>query len=157
MRLTKKAEYAIRAMVDLAANDIGRPVKAKDVAARQDIPQEFLAHVVSELKGAGLIRTVRGNSGGIFLNNNPSEITVRHVVEVIEGPIALNDCLLGERGCARKSSCPLHGMWHEAQTKMLSVLEATTLAELAGLKKPAIQTAANENAGRISNEMEIDV
>ncbi|PIX51604.1 Rrf2 family transcriptional regulator, partial [Candidatus Aquicultor secundus] len=95
MQLTRRAEYGIRAMVDLAANSESQPVMSKDIAARQDIPVKFLVQIVPDLKSAGLIYTVRGNGGGIYLGKRPVEINLRQIVEAIEGPIALNQCLLG--------------------------------------------------------------
>lgn len=156
MQLTRRAEYAIRAMVDLAANGESQPVMSKDIAARQGIPIKFLVQIIPDLKSAGLIYTVRGNGGGVYLSKRPEEVTLKQLVEAIEGPIALNQCLLGENGCARKSGCSIHEVWRTAQSQMLAVLESTTLARLTETKKAPATSHVVEDAIRISNETGIE-
>ncbi|OIO87868.1 MAG: AsnC family transcriptional regulator [Candidatus Aquicultor secundus] len=157
MQLTRRAEYGIRAMVDLAANSESQPIMSKDIAARQDIPVKFLVQIVPDLKSAGLIYTVRGNGGGIYLGKRPVEINLRQIVEAIEGPIALNQCLLGENGCTRKPGCAIHDVWRQAQSQMLSVLESTTLARLVETKKAPQTTHVVDSVIRVSNETEVEV
>ncbi len=157
MQLTRRAEYGIRAMVDLAANSESQPVMSKDVAVRQDIPIKFLIQIIPDLKSAGLIYTVRGNGGGIYLAKQTAEINLRQIVEAIEGPIALNQCLLGENGCARKPGCSVHDVWRQAQSQMLSVLESTTLARLAETKKAPQVPRVTDRVLRVSNETEVEV
>ncbi|MCL6472290.1 MAG: Rrf2 family transcriptional regulator [Firmicutes bacterium] len=156
MRLTRKAEYAIRAMVDLATNYNQQPVMSKEIAVRQDIPVKFLIQIIPDLKSSGLIHTSRGNGGGIYLAKKPSEINIKHIVEAIEGPIALNNCLTGDSACSRKQSCSLHKVWRLAQEQMVSVLESTTLAALTLKRIPAADGLTDSNS-QVSNETEIDV
>ncbi len=157
MQLTRKAEYAIRAMVDLATNYHRQPVMSKDIAARQDIPEKFLVQIIPDLKNTGLIHTVRGNSGGIYLGKRPPEINLRQIVEAIEGPIAINHCLAGDDSCSRRPGCAIYKVWQKAQGQMLAVLESTSLATLAVSKMPPAEAQMPEGAGRVSNEIEIDV
>jgi Rrf2 family protein len=156
MKLTRKAEYAIRAMVDIASRSGEARVTAKEIALRQDIPPVFLTQVIGELKNSGLLNTTKGAGGGITLGITPARINVREIIEAIEGPIALNDCLMGENGCARKSSCQIHDMWSQAQAKMVSVLESTSLADLISSKKRAADPALGPGT-KVSNEVEIEV
>lgn len=156
LQLTRRAEYAIRAMVDLAANYDDQPVMSRKIASRQDIPLKFLIQIIPDLRSAGLIHTVRGSGGGIFMSKKPTEINIRQIVEAIEGPISLNQCLTGEKGCSRKSHCSIHGMWRLAQDRMVSVLESTTLSELTaskGIRKEEIPPVLVP----IDNETEIEV
>lgn len=156
MKLTRKAEYAIRAMVDVATHQGSGRVTAKEVAARQDVPPVFLTQVIGELKNSGLLSTSKGAGGGIALNTDPARINVRQIIQAIEGPIALNDCLLGETGCSRKPTCQIHDMWAQAQAKMLSVLDATTLADLISSRDKT--SGAIPAAGtKVSNEVEVEV
>lgn len=131
MQLTRRAEYAIRALLDLTLHQNEQPVMSKQIAARQDIPIKFLFQIIPELKSAGLIVTTRGNGGGIYMNRRPDNVNIRQIVEAIEGPFAINKCLIGRDSCNRKPSCPLHKVWQDAQESMLAVLESTTLAGLA--------------------------
>lgn len=156
MQLTRRTDYAIRAMLDLAANYDNQPVMSKEIAERQDIPLKFLSQIVAELRGDGLVQTVRGSGGGIYLAKKPHEVNIRQIVEAIEGPIALNLCLTGEDGCERRPGCSVHKVWRLAQDQMLAVLESTNLARLVEPKK-AKSGKRGERAGRIANEMEIEV
>jgi Rrf2 family protein len=131
LQLTRRAEYAIRALLDLTLHQHEQPVMSKQIAARQGVPIKFLFQIIPDLKEAGLIVTTRGNGGGIYLNKQPNTITIRQIVEAIEGPFAINQCLIGKDSCERKPSCPLHNVWKEAQEGMLKVLESTSLADLA--------------------------
>jgi Rrf2 family protein len=130
LQLTRRAEYAIRALLDITLHQNEQPIMSKHIAARQDVPIKFLFQIIPDLKGAGLIVTTRGNGGGIYLNKKPSEVTVRQIVEAIEGPFAINQCLIGRNSCSRKPACPLHDVWRKAQEGMLAVLESTTLESL---------------------------
>ncbi|HEY3374965.1 MAG TPA: Rrf2 family transcriptional regulator [Candidatus Aquicultor sp.] len=156
MRLTKKAEYATRTMLELAKHYGGRPVMAKDIAVRQDIPQKFLTQVIVELKGAGLVGTIRGTGGGTFLSVAPHRVNLRQIVEVFEGPIALNECLHSKNDCSHAGACPMYDVWRLAQAKMLSVLESTTLADLIS-KQDGAAVDHTTSAPRISNEIEVEV
>jgi len=157
MRLTRKAEYAIRAMVDLAANYHTQPVMSKEIAARQDIPANFLIQIIPELKSSGLIHTARGNGGGIYLSKEPSEVSMKDIIEAIEGPIALNQCLAGDNHCSRKPTCPAHVAWNLAQIQMLSVLEATTLSTLTGSMTNPARGRSSNHENKVGNEVEIEI
>ncbi|MEW5705334.1 MAG: Rrf2 family transcriptional regulator [Actinomycetota bacterium] len=157
MNISRKAEYAIRAMVDLAINYEQQPILSKDIAKRQDIPQKFLVQIIPSLKSSGLVSTVRGAGGGIYLGKRPDEINIRQIIEAIEGPIALNHCLIGATGCHRKPTCPIHRTWQSAQDKMLSVLESTTLSRVTDLNKKEQGRQPVGNIGKLGNEIEVEV
>ena len=88
VRISAKADYAVRAMAELAASPPGQPVKAEALAASQDIPRNFLDNILSELRAAGLVRTLRGPEGGRCSVGRPSEITLAEVLRAVEGPLA---------------------------------------------------------------------
>ena len=89
VRITAKADYAVRAAVELAAaEDDARPIKGEQLARRQGIPHNFLENILTELRRAGLIRTRRGADGGYQLARRASEITVADVLRAVEGPLA---------------------------------------------------------------------
>ncbi|MCL4499636.1 MAG: Rrf2 family transcriptional regulator [Chloroflexi bacterium] len=131
MQLTRRAEYSIRTAVYLATQPFGKLVLSKEVAKRQDIPANFMVHVVGDLVRAGIVRATRGIGGGLTLARPAGEITIRQIVEASEGPIALNKCLLGHEACERRSGCAVANVWERAQAGMVEVLEATTLEGLA--------------------------
>ncbi len=86
MRVSAKADYAVRAAVELAAADEGAPVKGERLATSQDIPLQFLEHILLELKHQGLVRARRGAKGGYWLARPAEEVTVADVVRAVEGP-----------------------------------------------------------------------
>lgn len=131
MRLTRRGEYAVRAMLELAWSSDGSLVRSHDIAERQDIPPKFLPQIVNDLARAGLIATVRGAAGGVRLARPASGISVAEIVEVAEGPLALNECLLADDVCERKERCPVAPVWGKAQQALLDVLGSTTLEQLA--------------------------
>src|SRR5881394_1478248 len=88
MRITAKADYAVRAALELAAAPEGEPVKGERLAEAQDIPLQFLEHILLELKHARLVRARRGARGGYWLARPPEEITLASVIRAVEGPLA---------------------------------------------------------------------
>lgn len=132
MRLTRRGEYALRAALDLASLEEGRLARSQDIADRQDIPPKFLPQIINALAHADLIETVRGAAGGVRLAKPASEITVGAIVEIIDGPVALNECVVAGRPCGRRKGCTLAPVWDRAQAAMMEVLTSATLADLQG-------------------------
>ena len=94
------------------------------------MPESFLAKIFQSLTRAGLVTSHRGARGGFSLARAADEITVRDVVEAIDGPISLNACVLWPEECQRSSGCPMHAVWERAQERMMSVLGDVTVDEL---------------------------
>src|SRR5881628_1076906 len=88
MRISAKADYAVRAALELAAAPDGEPVKGEKLAEAQDIPLQFLEHILLELKHAGIVRARRGARGGYWLAKPPDDVTIADVIRAVEGPIA---------------------------------------------------------------------
>ena len=128
--ISRAAEYAVRAMLDVAATDNKEVARTREVAEHQGIPKVFLPKIVQRLVQAGLLRAHRGPSGGIVLSKPAREISLRQIIEAIDGPIALNNCLIMPGECPRESICPIHEVWVEAQEDLLSSLEGMSLAHL---------------------------
>jgi Rrf2 family protein len=131
LQLTRGGEYAIRAMTYLTKRPVGEISSLHEVGVEQDIPESFLAKIFQRLVHAGLVVSQRGAHGGFSLARLPSEITVREVVEAVDGPIALNGCVLWPEDCRRSGDCRMHEVWMLAQERMMDVLGQVTLAELA--------------------------
>lgn len=134
MEVTKKAEYAISALIELAINP-DQFTSSKEIAARQHIPPNFLPQIVATLGNKGWVEGVRGPGGGVRLITDPAKITVREVVELIEGPVAITRCLGTTTSCANEETCPLHSIWARAQAAMLGVLSDTTISDVVEAKK----------------------
>ena len=129
VRLSAKTDYALRAMLDLAMHpDVRTTFPA--IAERQGIPRKFLPTVLQSLIQTGLVRTIRGYGGGIELAGNPAEISIRQIVESVEGRQQLYDCDSRNLDCTSKANCLLRDVLDRAGNAMLGVLENTTLAAL---------------------------
>jgi Rrf2 family iron-sulfur cluster assembly transcriptional regulator len=131
MQLTRQADYAIRALLRLAEEGSGTVVQTKEIASSEDIPEKYLPTIMRTLARAGLVRTLRGNQGGVLLARKPDEINLREVIEAIEEPIVLNRCLRSEGECTRESFCPVHPVWDRIQQSLIDKLESTSFADLA--------------------------
>ena len=101
------------------------------LATAIECPEQFLSKVLQNLARAGLVISHRGNTGGFELPQPVKSVTLREVVEAIEGPIRLNLCLTSDKSCSRQKWCPAHGVWAEAQEAVAVVLQKATIGELA--------------------------
>lgn len=145
MRISTKIDYALRAMAELAAATDDRPVKAELIGKRQDIPLKFLLAILNELRRTHLVRSHRGHEGGYVLARPPKEITLADVMRAVEGPLAnVHDESLRDIAYPG-AAAPLKDVWKAVRASLRSVLETTTVADLASGKLPRrIQTLAAE-------------
>ena len=130
MQITRQADYAIRAVLYLAQLGPNQRAATSTVAQEKRIPPSFLAKIISQLSIAGLLHTSRGARGGVSLAREAKEISLLDVVEAIDGPILLNECV-GESGnCSFEEDCPLHSIWQEAQVQLVDRLRKTHFDQL---------------------------
>jgi Rrf2 family nitric oxide-sensitive transcriptional repressor len=127
MQLSRAAQFALRTALDLAVHGPGRTV---EIARRRGIPPAAAAKVVQALVRGGVVRTARGAGGGVRLARAPGEISLRDVVESIEGPTAVARCLVWD-DCPCVQPCPVRLALARLQTEMEALLARTTLADLA--------------------------
>jgi Rrf2 family protein len=137
MRVSAKADYAVRAAAELAAADEG-PVKGERLAEAQDIPLQFLEHILLELKHHGIVRARRGAKGGYWLARPADEVTIADVVRAVEGPIADVQSTPPEAIEYRGNSESLREVWVAVRASLRSVLEEVTLANLVAGELPPI-------------------
>jgi len=130
MRISARGEYAIKAVLDLAVHRNGRLVPIQEIAARQNIPQRYLEHVLLALKRAGLLTSRRGSTGGYVLRRSPEDITVGAVLRAVEGGGAPFEALGGEHR-ARRAEPELAELWNEISEAVSAVVDRFTFAELA--------------------------
>jgi Rrf2 family protein len=130
MRITAKADYAVRAALELAAVKDDEPVKGEQLAESQQIPLQFLEHILLELKHARIIRTKRGVRGGYWLARDPSEITLADVIRAVEGPLAnIQDSAPEDTEYPGHAEL-LKDVWIAVRANLRAVLERVTLADL---------------------------
>ncbi|MFQ6057589.1 MAG: RrF2 family transcriptional regulator [Anaerolineae bacterium] len=130
MGLSRRADYGVRAMVEIASLPPNSKAVIPEIAERQEIPRVFLAKIIPKLAKAGLLRTYRGVSGGITLGQPAHEINLRQIIEAVEGPMALNCCSIRPENCPRYALCPVHEVWCKAQEDLNRRLESTLLSDL---------------------------
>jgi Rrf2 family protein len=130
MQITRQADYAVRAVLYLSRMGDNQRAATSTVAQEQRIPPSFLAKIISQLSIAGLLHTSRGARGGVTLARAPKEITLLEVVEAIDGPIRLNECVGEDGGCTFDTDCPLRPVWCDAQDELVKRLRGTTFEQL---------------------------
>ena len=137
MRITAKADYAVRASAELAAaQPSGEPVKGELLAKRQGIPQNFLENILTELRRAGIVRTRRGADGGYQLARPAREITVADVLRAVEGPLAAVQGIQPQDLEYGGAAAHIPELWIAVRANLRAVLEKVTLADLAAGKLP---------------------
>ena len=130
MQITKQADYAVRAVLHLAEIKKGGRAPTSKIATEKHIPPSFLAKIISQLSVAGIVETSRGARGGVALARDPREITLLEVVEAIDGPIHVNECVKNPDACPFGGNCKVHEVWCKAQADLISKLAGTDFGSL---------------------------
>ncbi len=141
MRISAKADYAVRAAVHLATATGDRPIKGEAIATAQGIPLKFLENILADLRHAGLVRSQRGSEGGYWLVGDPTTISVADVIRAVEGPMASIRGQRPEDVPYEGSSEALQQVWIAVRANLRAVLEATSLAAVARGELPEHVTA----------------
>jgi Rrf2 family protein len=129
MLSTRASDYALRGMVYLARQPVGRLSMASEIASAEDMPEYFFSKIFQNLAKSGLVNSFRGSNGGFALARAPEEIKVLEVIEAIDGPVSASKCATNPDACDRSPACPFHLYWKEAQESVLSVLGKYSLAD----------------------------
>ncbi|MFL5953675.1 MAG: RrF2 family transcriptional regulator [Gaiellaceae bacterium] len=137
MRVSAKADYAIRAAVELAAAGDGPPVKGERIAQAQEIPPNFLENILGDLRNAGLVASRRGADGGYWLAKPAAEVSLADVIRAVDGPLANVRGVRSEQIEYQGSAEKLRDVWVAVRASLRGVLETVTLADLARGELPA--------------------
>ncbi len=130
MRLSTKARYGTRAMLDIAINYEKGPVSLKSLAQRQHISIKYMEQLIPLLKLAGLVRSIRGAGGGYTLSKDAHLINLRDIIDALEGSIFPVDCVDNPETCERTKKCVTCEIWKEIQDSINNKMEALTLADM---------------------------
>ena len=130
MKISTKGRYGTRALLDLALHPGNEPAQLKHIAQRQEIPLQYLEHLITPLKAGGLVRSTRGPKGGISLTRPPREIKLSDVIHLLEGSLAPVECVDDPTACSRSNSCVTREVWIELKKAMDGILDSTTLQDL---------------------------
>ena len=141
MKLSTKGRYAARAMLELAGEYGGGPVKLSRIACSQEISERYLERMMNVLVRADLVRSTRGQNGGFELSNAPSDIRLSAIVEAVEGSLAPVACIDSPGICRRHKVCVTTDVWKRVKLAILDVLDSITLEDMLEMqrKKPAIR------------------
>jgi len=135
MQITRASDYAVRVMIHLAGLPPASTVRQAELSKATDVSGHFLSKVLQQLVRARLIRSQRGAGGGYGLAVAAQSVSLLDVVEAIEGPLRLNQCMEEGPSCERKSWCPAHRVWAEAQEAVVKVLDGASMSALAAHAK----------------------
>ena len=132
MLITKKNQYALRAIFELAKHDGKGPQKISEIAQAQAIPVKFLEVILNQLKGSGLVDSKRGFYGGYFLVREPDKITVGEIMRFMERNMEESKCvaLVPEINCPFKGDCAFYPMWNKVKDAIYKVYDETTITDL---------------------------
>ena len=148
MRISAKADYAVRAVVELAAaEDVAKPVKAERISNAQGIPLNFLENILGELRHAGIVRSHRGAEGGFRLAKPATELTVADIIRAVEGPLASVRGGPPEEADYAGAANALPRVWIAVRANLRRVVEQVTIADIAEGKIPAEVDALTEDPG----------
>jgi Rrf2 family protein len=147
MRISAKADYAVRAVAELAAADGEKPVKAERIATAQGIPLNFLENILGELRHAGVVRSHRGAEGGFRLAKPADQLTVADVIRAVEGPLASVRGGPPEDATYEGAASSLPRVWIAVRANLRRVLEQVTIADIASSELPDAVEQVIEDPG----------
>jgi len=133
LKINRQTDYAVRVVLALAKRGEGARLSSMDIQREMLIPKSFMSRIVAQLSRGGLISTFAGRDGGISLPCDPSQITLKDVVELFEGPVLLSECMQvkGEDDCPFQENCPVRPRWGRVQVAMMREMAAITFESLA--------------------------
>ena len=137
LQLTKRTDYAIRACLYLASDESERPACSSSIALRMEIPERFLPRVLGELLQAGIVEAQIGRNGGYRLRRSADRVSILELLETLEGPTRTDRCALRQQQCDAADTCAFHPVMNQAQSALIEVLAATTLADLVAADRTA--------------------
>jgi len=142
MKLSTRARYGTRALLDIALYWGAEPVLMKDIARRQRISLPYLQHLISPLVEGGIIKSTRGVGGGVWLAKSPEKIRLNEVVQLLEGSVSPTECINKPEVCNQAKSCATRDIWIDVNKAIENVLESTTLQDL--MERQRVKSKSDE-------------
>jgi len=139
MKLSTRTRYGMRAIIELAQYEGKRPLQLKAIADRQEISVKYLEQLMSLLRSAGFVRSVRGSKGGYILARPADQVRLHEIFRCLEGPVTTTECTADSDVCKRSADCIARDIWLEVEAAVQNVLSAITLADL--VKKSNTRTS----------------
>jgi Rrf2 family protein len=130
MKLSTRSRYGVRLMLELALKSSKGQAFLKDIAREEEISEKYLSLIIIPLKAAGFVTSTRGAHGGYTLARQPSAITLKEIVDILEGDTCLVDCVKNPTSCPRSSTCASRDLWSDVSDKISQTLGSITLEDL---------------------------
>ncbi len=130
MKINTRVRYAVRMMADIARHEGEGPVPLKDVAERQGLSKLYLSQLATPLRNASLLKSVWGNKGGYMLTRPANKIPILEIIEAVDGPVSIIDCVLDPSVCERSKFCESIGVWRDINQAIVETLRRYTLDDL---------------------------
>ena len=130
MKISTKGRYGLRILMDLALHQSEKPRLIRDIAKSQQISEKYISRLVIALRKAGMIRSVRGVNGGFHIAMKPEDITLLDVIEVMEGPLSIVDCVSTPKKCTHSEYCAPREVWRKLNDDIRALMRGTTLADI---------------------------
>jgi Rrf2 family transcriptional regulator, iron-sulfur cluster assembly transcription factor len=129
---SRQCEYALQAVLYITSKDSNGYTDIKEISAKLNIPQHFLAKILQNLSKSGLLKSQKGPSGGFALSTDPDDITLYQIVVAVDGDGFLTDCVLGLPVCDSDNPCPVHDRWRKLREDIYKMLAAKTVGQMTG-------------------------
>lgn len=136
LRISRQTDYGVFLMTIFGREETGKLISARDLVARTQLPLPMVSKILKGLARNGILESHRGVHGGYFLTRHPSELSVAEIIEAIDGPIAITECVDEETGCRFKSVCPMHSNWSRINSAIATALEDVSLEQMCDWDRP---------------------
>jgi len=130
MKISTKGRYGLRILLDLALHENDTPRLIRDIAFSQQISEKYISRLIVDLRRSGMVKSIRGAKGGFRLARNPKLITLLNIVEVMEGPMSIVDCVQSPDKCKRNESCVTREIWGQLNEEIKKCMEKITLQDI---------------------------
>ncbi len=149
MKLSTKGRYAVMAMIDISQHSAGEPVSLAEIAARQDISQEYLEQLFAKLRKVGLVESARGPGGGYRLARPQAEIAISEIIIAVDEPLRVTRCE-GDavEGCVKGERCCAHDLWSSLGRQMMYFLDSVTLDDVVEKRNLALSATIKQAKDR---------
>jgi Rrf2 family protein len=135
MKISTKIRYGTRAMLELALHYGEGPIELKEIAKKENISIKYLEQVIIPLRTAGLVKSMRGSKGGYSLAKPPSEVILNDLIEILDGPVNLIECLQDPKICQKTPSCVTRDIWKEVSDAINRIFHSITLQDMINRKR----------------------
>ncbi len=130
MKISTKGRYGVRILLDLALHDSATPRQIRDIALSQQISEKYISRLIIALRRAKMIRSIRGAKGGYRISRDPESVTLLDIIEVMEGPLSIVDCVRSPQKCKRSCNCPSRQIWDRLTSDIHDAMQKITLQDI---------------------------